>query len=544
MKKLIDQMRSSLALNTIGAIIMILALFCTIVSILGYVTFTNAFNREYSHTTSHIAYTAASLVDGDDLDAYLAGDQESDYLKTKRILDGFVERMNISLVYVIKVDTSDYGRFVSIFNSVNNTVDDSDYTPWELGYKRDTTNDEYREKYRAIYNEESDYETVYRDKTTDGQHPHITTMVPVKGSDGTVKGILCVQRPIRELTDARRPYTVNVIVTTIVLAVIFSILAAIYIRKNLAVPIAKVSDEAKRFARENQKGEKLGEISRFSSLSDLADSIDRMEEEMTRYMENLTEAIAEKERIGTELSLASAIQSDSLPDVFPAFPERRDFDLFASITAAKEVGGDLYNFFLIDDDHLALIIGDVSGKGVPAALFMMVTNILIATRSRMGGTPNEILSYINDKLCEHNKAGMFVTIWFAIIELSTGKGIAANAGHEHPAIRRANGKWELDIYRHSPAVAVMEDMIFADREFEMHPGDSLFVYTDGVTEATDSSNELFGTDRMLEALNRDPGATCEKLIANVKEGIDGFVKDAPQFDDITMLAFTYCGTQN
>ncbi len=533
-----------MAFNTIGAIILILGVFGVIVSVLGYTAFTNAFKKEYANTTHHIADTAASFVDGDLLESYLEGGDHNRYVRTKKTLDSYCESMNVSLIYVIVVDRSDYGRFFSVFNAVNNSVDDSSYTPWELGYKRDTTNDEYRRKYKAIYEDGSEFETVYRNKTTDGQHPHITTMVPVKRPDGIVSAILCVQRPIRELNEARRPYMLNVVLITILITIFFSVFSAVYIRKMVVLPIGRVSDEAKRFARENQKGETLGDISRFRSISDLASSIDKMEDDMTTYMENLTEVTAEKERIGTELALASTIQLDSIPDVFPAFPEYNEFDIYASIMAAKEVGGDLYNFFMIDDDHLALMIGDVSGKGVPAALFMMATNILTATRSRMGGSPNEILSYINDKLCEHNKAGMFVTIWFAIVEISTGKCVAANAGHEHPVIKRANGQWELDIYKHSPAVAIMEGMTFADRGFELHPGDKIFVYTDGVTEATNSDNELFGTERLLEVLNREPDADPERLIINVKEGISDFVKDAPQFDDITMMAFEYRGRQN
>jgi sigma-B regulation protein RsbU (phosphoserine phosphatase) len=233
-----------------------------------------------------------------------------------------------------------------------------------------------------------------------------------------------------------------------------------------------------------------------------------------------------------------------LPRIFPAFPDRKEFDIYATMTPAKEVGGDFYDFFFADENHLALVMADVSGKGVPAALFMVIAKTLIKNRVQMADTlsPGKILADVNEQLCEGNEAGLFVTVWLGIIDISTGKGIEANAGHEHPAIRRADGQYELSVYKHSPAVATIEGIRFKEHEFELNPGDSLFVYTDGVAEATDSNNVLYGTERMLEALNKDTDAKPQKLLENVKDGIDGFVKKAPQFDDITMLAFTYFGS--
>ena len=211
------------------------------------------------------------------------------------------------------------------------------------------------------------------------------------------------------------------------------------------------------------------------------------------------------------------------------------------MTPAREVGGDFYDFFLVDDDHIALVMADVSGKGVPAALFMMVSRVLIKSRLQSGETPSEALANVNNQLCEGNNAGFFVTVWLAVLEISTGKGIAANAGHEHPALRRANGQYELVTYRHSLAVATMEDVPFKQHEFSLQPGDSLFVYTDGVAEATNADNELFGTERMLVALNKEPDAPAKQILENVMDGIKQYVDGAEQFDDITMLCLKYRG---
>ena len=276
----------------------------------------------------------------------------------------------------------------------------------------------------------------------------------------------------------------------------------------------------------------------------LAEAFASLSARTVQYVDEVKKITAEKERIGAELSMATAIQASQLPSIFPAFPERSEFDIYATMKPAKEVGGDFYDFFLVDDDHIAMVMADVSGKGVPAALFMMIAKILIKNRVLSGDSPAMALSRVNNQLTEGNEVEMFVTVWLGILEISTGKGIAANAGHEHPVIRRAGGGYELITYRHSPAVGAISGIRFREHTFELHPGDSLFVYTDGVAEATSSEEELFGTDRMLQALNREPDAAPEKVLRNVMKGIQAFVKDAVQFDDITMLCMKYYGPQN
>ena len=285
------------------------------------------------------------------------------------------------------------------------------------------------------------------------------------------------------------------------------------------------------------------EVTTDDEIGSLANSFNLMTDSLQKYIADLKEATAKEQRIAGELSAATNIQASMLPRNFEEFSAGQAFDLYASMTPAKEVGGDFYDFFLIDGNHLGLVMADVSGKGVPAALFMVIAKTLIKNRAQMGGGPAEILQYVNEQLCEGNDAELFVTVWFAILDLSTGNGLAANAGHEHPAIRRSGGDFELVVYRHSPAVATMEGMRFREHAFELRPGDSLFVYTDGVPEATDAQNELFGSERMLSALNEKPDADPETLLHTVRRHIDAFVGDAPQFDDITMLGLKYKGPE-
>ena len=277
-----------------------------------------------------------------------------------------------------------------------------------------------------------------------------------------------------------------------------------------------------------------GEINRTRvALGEQMETIRRMEREQMEQ-EN---ARREQERIARELEMARDIQTSALPQTFPAFPDRPEFDLYASMTPAKEVGGDFYDFFPVDGDHMALLIADVSGKGIPAALFMMASRTLIRNEVMGGCDPATALHRANVQLCDRNESGMFVTVWLAVVEISTGKGVACNAGHERPCLQRAGGKFELLQYRHNLFVGVMERARYQNREFELNPGDCLFVYTDGVPEANDSSENMFGEQRMLDALNQRPDATPEELIGTVHEAVRQFRGDAPQFDDITMLCF-------
>lgn len=290
--------------------------------------------------------------------------------------------------------------------------------------------------------------------------------------------------------------------------------------------------------------EYLNNIDSKNEIEELADAFASLLSELDLYMDEVRTATADKERLGAELDMAASIQSSQLPSTFPAFPGRNEFSIFASMTPAKTVGGDFYDFFLIDDDHIALVMADVSGKGVPASLFMMISKLLIKNSLQNGKSPAEALTDTNKQLTENNEAKQFVTVWLAVIEISTGKGIAANAGHEHPVLRRAGKDYELVEYKHSVPVATLKKAKFSEHEFELHPGDSLFVYTDGVPEATNAGDELFGNDRMLVALNKNPAADPRLILKTVKDSVDEFVGEAEQFDDLTMLCFRYNGSES
>ena len=368
----------------------------------------------------------------------------------------------------------------------------------------------------------------------------VSAAYPIYTSDGEVAAFGCVDISMNAIKAESRAFSIMLFIITIAIGLILTVIYILAIKRAVVSPINKLADAATSYVKnDNEAGFKDIEITTGDEIESLSDAMKKMEQDIKDYIANLTAVTAEKERIGAELNVATQIQADMLPRIFPTFTDKKEYELFASMDPAKEVGGDFYDFFIIDDTHLGLVVADVSGKGVPAALFMVIAKTLIKNRAMMGGTPGEVLAYANDQLCEGNDAELFVTVWFAIIDVTTGKGIAANAGHEHPAIRRAGGQFELSIYKHSVAVATMEGIKFREHEFELGHGDTLFCYTDGVTEATDAHNVLFGNDRLLAALNKDPDANAEQICKNVKESINKFVGEAPQFDDITMLCVKF-----
>ncbi len=275
----------------------------------------------------------------------------------------------------------------------------------------------------------------------------------------------------------------------------------------------------------------------------LAESFASLSKKTADYIEQITEITAEKERIGTELALATRIQADMLPNTYPAFPDRPEFDIYASMDPAKEVGGDFYDFFLVDSDHLCMVMADVSGKGVPAALFMMASRIILASYAKQGMSPAEIMRSTNETICQNNREEMFVTVWLGILEISTGKIRAANAGHEYPVLMQPGGKCELYKDKHGFVLGGMDGVKYKEYEFMLQPGARLFLYTDGVPEATNADNELFGTDRMLDALNEDMQADPQQVLHQVRRAVDAFVGEAEQFDDLTMLCLEYKGKE-
>ena len=527
--------------KSIFGIVLLLILFSAIVGAIGYNSFTDALLNQYAEGAFLTAQTAAELVDADRMDEYAqSGGTTPAYLEVWDRMDHLCNSSGSTFIYVILPDRSDYRHITFIFSTIDHA---SHYTKYDFGYLRETTNDEYREKYRALYDLEADRELVIRDKGNIETDSHITAMIGLKGSDGQVKAILCVQRQMDVLRSERNTYLNKIAAVLISLVLLVIGGQGVYLHRVLLSPLTQVTEEAARFAAENTVAEhKLREtIRNRDEIGLLADSIDQMEEQIGTYITDITRITAERERISTELSLATRIQAAFVPHIFPPFPNRPEFDIFASMDPAKEVGGDFYDFFLVDEDHLALVIADVSGKGVPAALFMMVSKIILQSCAMLGQSPAEVLTKTNEAICSNNQEGMFVTVWMGILEISTGKLRAANAGHEYPVFKPADGAFALLKDKHGLVIGGMGGVKYREYELQLEPGAKLFVYTDGVPEASNADNQLFGTGRMLAALKEAPEASPEAILKNVRRAVDGFVQEAEQFDDLTMLCLEYHG---
>ena len=331
--------------------------------------------------------------------------------------------------------------------------------------------------------------------------------------------------------------------------VVFSVITVCilyYAEKHITIPLEKLSDMASEYALtaeglntqriveecaqyENVHGE-AGELSR---------AFGKMAVDIERYIDNLTRVTAEKERIGAELDVATHIQKSMLPCIFPAFPDRREFDVYATMDPAKEVGGDFYDFFMVDERHLAIVMADVSGKGVPAALFMVIGKTLIKDHTQPGTDLGTVFTEVNDLLCESNSEGLFITAFEGVLDLATGEFNYVNAGHEMPLICRAGEHYAAHKIKPGFVLAGMEGMRYRAGSVTLAPGDKVFQYTDGVTEATNAGSELYGKDRLEHILNVHRDKAPAELLPAIKADIDLFVGDAPQFDDMTMLCLEY-----
>ena len=520
-----------IVLKSILAIVIPMILITIIACVAGYTSLTEAITQVYTESSLETAVTAASMVDVEKLDEYLiSGGVTEEYKLAVDEIENLCNTSGSMFIYVIQPDLSDYNHITFIFSTINS---ESTFTRYDVGFHRQTTNDDYKTKYRRLYEGLSDYEIVVRDRGYIETDAHLTTMVPLRDDDGITKGILCVQTQMSEITEKRNAYTRNMIIVLLIIVFVVVIAQSRYLRMVLITPIKKITEEASRFASENNLPEtRISDVVRSrDEIGYLAESISNMEEDIVRNVNALTSATAEKERISTELNLATRIQADMLPN---------ELDIFASMNPAKEVGGDFYDYYFVDDDHLCLVMADVSGKGVPAALFMMASMITIANHAKIGKSPSQILYDTNMSLSENNREDMFVTVWIGILEISTGRLTAANAGHEYPVIRDADGKFTLMKDPHGVVLGVYPGTKYKDYEVQFSPGSMLFLYTDGVPEAVNRYNNEYGTDRMTDALNaQGPDATPSDLVSAVRKDLDKFVDGADQFDDITMMCVEY-----
>lgn len=526
------------------AMIVFLSVALSLVAILvSYRIFSSTMTRYYKVLGTNLVRTLASQLDADELDYYYeTGEMDENYYKTQKFIQDLVASNNVEYLYVVRPN----GVGVTfLFDSDMEVGEGGEYYDGgycALGTYVDLVGGFAENLDKLLAGE--DVEPIIQQDAGFGWL--MTVMVPVLHEDGTMAGYVMADISMNDVMHTRQTFLITLVVLLVALTVAFIVLFLMILRRKVIRPIDQLTQATGAFIQNNEAELAAGtatvnvpEIRTGDEVEELADSFRKMEEDMISYIRSFMKITAEKERIGAELNVATQIQADMLPRIFPAFPERQEFDIYATMNPAKEVGGDFYDFFLVDDDHLAVVIADVSGKGVPAALFMVIAKTLIKNHAQNKETPGEVFTHTNEQLCEGNDAGLFVTAWMGILQISTGHFVYVNAGHNPPLLRRAGGSFEWLKSRPGFVLAGMEGVRYRENEMELAPGDVLYLYTDGVTEATDVHQQLFGEERLQAALNEQPMLPVNQMLSKIKGCIGAFVGEAEQFDDITMLGLEY-----
>ncbi len=397
-----------------------------------------------------------------------------------------------------------------------------------------------REMYNNIYEQYAANKGLDEAITTDNSAGYLYTSVwPVLDENGNAIAEIQYIIDMQVVRDHLNSFLYTMLIISAVIMFVAILCYIMFIRLVITKPIGRLAKFTEEITETQEFEGKSIELKTHDEISELGNSFNFMLREIEDFIANLSRVTAEKERIGAELDVATKIQASMLPCIFPAFPDREEFEVYASMTPAKEVGGDFYDFFMVDEDNLAIVVADVSGKGVPAALFMVIGKTLIKDHTTSGKDLGEVFTEVNQLLCESNSEELFITAFVGVLNLKTGEFRYVNAGHEMPFISKNNGHFDPYKIRAAFVLAGMEGMRYKAGSIQLEPGDKIFQYTDGVTEATDKDNQLFGMERLENTLAKLADKSPADILSGVKADIDEFVGEAPQFDDITMLCLEF-----
>lgn len=507
----------------------------------------------YAETALNIALSA---FDGEEIAKCIeSGTENESYHRARDLLCTLREKSRVSYIYSVYFPQQSpddmayvmngftaqaleaYGE-MAVISRLGEPCADGAFSPemqnsfWDALYNN--TDQENKNGISYIVNDTSEYGY------------QLTAFLPVTDEIGQPVCILATDISMADIKTNLTSYTWTVAGICGLLLALFLALAIFIFNRSLVSPILRLANSAKQFVEQTknlQSPESLHfekvEIASKDEVKILADSISTMTDELRVYMQNLQAVTAEKERIDAELNVANAIQASLLPCIFPSFSNQREFDIDASMQPAKEVGGDFYDFFMVDETHLAIVAADVSGKGVPAALFMVIAKTLIKDHTLPGRDLGRVFTEVNQMLCESNSEDLFVTAFEGVLNLETGTFEYVNAGHEMPFISRHGTPFTAHHVNAGFVLAGLEGIQYQAETIQLEPGDKIFIYTDGIPEATNAQTELYGMERLAQMLAQHTGESAKELLATVREDVDRFVGNAVQFDDITMLCLQY-----
>ena len=532
-------------------------LLTALLMVLSYREYSSVVDEHYNTLAMDIARTAASLVDGDQVaalrrevydiyeenpapefetqeewDQYFAQYQtvqDEAYEDLLVILDKVRQSNQADDVYIVYMDpVTQTGLYLA------DPATGEDACPpgtWDIIYEQNYHVLDHPEDELPAYITNSEYGWL------------CSAGAPVFDSQGKVAAHVLTDVSMNDIMQDRYDFLRNLCLILIGAALLAAWVLFAVTNRLIVRPVQQLTKAADSYITERSRGdggslamEQL-EIRTGDEIETLAGAMKKMERDINDYILNLAQITAEKERIGAELSIATEIQASMLPRIFPPFPERRDLNIYATMNPAREVGGDFYDFFLVDETHLAIAVADVSGKGVPAALFMVIAKTLIKDRACSMAKPGDIFTWVNQQLCESNQAGLFVTAWLGVIDLKTGLVEYVNAGHNPPLVALGGENFTYLKQKSGFILAGLEGFTYETSTFRMDHGDRIFLYTDGVTEAMNRQDELFGEKRLLAWMSQNRGAAPEEALHGLREEIAVFADGAEQYDDITMLMF-------
>ena len=371
----------------------------------------------------------------------------------------------------------------------------------------------------------------------------LSAYTPMRSSGSDAVLLSGCDTDLRRMAMTEYAFTGQVGIVLLLVSIVFAIISARIMHSQFTKPIVKIKNAAVNFRNayaENQETNVIDPgIRTHDEIEELSDSLVSLQEGILETSKELRKESVQKGKMKAELTIAHSIQQGILPQTFPPFPDRKEFDIYATMKPARQVGGDFYDFYFVDESHLALVIGDVSDKGIPAAMFMMVAKTLLKQFAMSGLSPNKVLESVNERMIPNNKEDMFVTVWIGIIDLRTGLLTAASAGHEYPLLKRAGKQYEVFKDPHGMVLCTLPGMKYKNYEIMMNPGDEIFVYSDGAPDAVNTEGVQFTVNGIEHSLNEANAAASDGVVKSLTNDITAFTKGAEQFDDITLLSFRF-----